>query len=49
MLIFNLFKDYSMQGLFMREFVNLCGILIYKVRYLFFLLEKYGQVIWDKM
>lgn len=49
MLILNLLKDHSTQGLSTRELANLCGISIYKVRHLLLPLEKYGQVIRDRM
>ncbi|CAH5464946.1 MULTISPECIES: FaeA/PapI family transcriptional regulator [Enterobacterales] len=49
MLILNLLKDHSTRGLSTRELADLCGISIYKVRHLLLPLEKYGQVIRDKM
>ncbi|WP_225739038.1 FaeA/PapI family transcriptional regulator [Citrobacter amalonaticus] len=47
--ILNLLKDHSTQGLSTRELADLCGISIYKVRHLLLPLEKYGQVIRNKM
>lgn len=47
--ILNLLKDHSTHGLSTRELADLCGISIYKVRHLLLPLEKYGQVIRDKM
>ncbi|MDE4082604.1 MULTISPECIES: FaeA/PapI family transcriptional regulator [Enterobacter cloacae complex] len=48
-LILNLLKNHSMRGLSTRELADLCGISIYKVRHLLLPLEKYGQVMRDKM
>lgn len=47
--ILNLLKDHSTHGLSTRELADLCDISIYKVRHLLLPLEKYGQVIRDKM
>lgn len=47
--ILNLLKNHSTNGLSTRELADLCGISIYKVRHLLLPLEKYGQVIRDKM
>ncbi|HFZ1710586.1 TPA: FaeA/PapI family transcriptional regulator [Citrobacter sedlakii] len=47
--ILELLKDHSAEGLSTREIADLCGISIYKVRHLLLPLEKYGQVIRDKM
>ncbi|CBG90232.1 FaeA/PapI family transcriptional regulator [Citrobacter rodentium] len=47
--ILELLKDHSANGLSTRELADLCGISIYKVRHLLLPLEKYGQVIRDKM
>lgn len=47
--ILELLKEHSTEGLSTRELADLCGISIYKVRHLLLPLEKYGQVIRDKM
>ncbi|KFB98730.1 hypothetical protein GTGU_04401 [Trabulsiella guamensis ATCC 49490] len=47
--ILDLLNKHSTEGLSTRELADQCGISIYKVRHLLLPLEKYGQVIRDKM
>ncbi|WP_058910640.1 FaeA/PapI family transcriptional regulator [Entomohabitans teleogrylli] len=47
--ILNLLVEHGSEGLSTRELADQCGMSIYKVRHLLLPLEKYGQVIRNKM